>query len=63
MEGIEKGSFSLIKFGNEKKHEGFDASRFLNPRRALYKRVGCSEFKRTNARFLFEVLESKTNHE
>ena len=40
MEGTEKGSFSLGKFGNERKQEGFDASRFLNPREALYKRVG-----------------------
>ena len=37
-----KGSFSLDNFGNEKKQEGFDASRFLNPRQALYKRVRCS---------------------
>ena len=42
MERTEKGSFSLSNFGNERKREGFDASYFLNPRRALYKRVGCS---------------------
>ena len=37
IEGIEKGSFSLGNFGNERKREGFDVSYFLNPRRALYK--------------------------
>ena len=42
MERTKKGSFSLGDFGNERKREGFDASRFLNPRRALYKQVGCS---------------------
>ena len=41
-EGIEKGSFSLGKFDNERKWEGFDAFCFLNPRRALYKWVECS---------------------
>ena len=42
IERTEKGSFSLSEFGNERKREGFDASRFLNPRQTLYKRVGCS---------------------
>ena len=41
---MEKESFSLGKFSNEKKRKGFDASRFLNPRRDLYKQVGCSGF-------------------
>ena len=40
MERTEKRSFSLSDFGNEGKREGFDAFYFLNPRRALYKRVG-----------------------
>ena len=51
IEGTEKESFSLGKFGNERKREGFDAFRFLNPRRALCKRVGCSGFERTNIHF------------
>ena len=42
MERTDKGSFSLGDFDNKKKWEGFDASRFLNPTRALYKRVGYS---------------------
>ena len=31
MERIEKGSFSLGDFGNDRKQEGFDASYFLKP--------------------------------
>ena len=44
IERIKKGNFSLGEFHNERKQEGFDASYFLNPRRALYKRAGCSGF-------------------
>ena len=42
MERTEKRSFCLGDFDYDRKREGFDASRFLNPRRALYKRVECS---------------------
>ena len=42
IERTEKESFSLDDFRNKKKRDGFDASHFLNPRRALYKWVGCS---------------------
>ena len=57
MEGTEKERFSLGKFGNESKQEGFDASRFLNTRRALYKRVGCSGLK--NEHFFFTQDNSR----
>ena len=43
MERTEKGSFSLGDFGNERKREGFDASHFLNPRRALLNRLGAQD--------------------
>ena len=47
MEGTEKESFSLGKFDNERKREGFDTYRFLNPSQALYKRVECSGYECT----------------
>ena len=44
VETTEKGGSFLDDFGNRRKREGFDASRFINLRQALYKKVKCSGF-------------------
>ena len=40
---LEKGRFPLVNFGNNRKREALMLPVFSNPRRALYKRVECSE--------------------